>query len=66
MEAVQPKQPQPIPLASRDPVVVKIHVQSVIKAIVDEDGKAPSRELALAVTKLQEATMWIDEHLRIS
>lgn len=49
-----------------DPTIIKIHVMSCITALRDEDGKTKSRELALAVTKLQEATMWIDEHLRLS
>lgn len=53
-------------LSVNDPTMIKIHVQACISSLRDEDGKTKSRELALAVTKLQEATMWIDEHLRVS
>lgn len=53
-------------LGVNDPSMIKIHVQSCISSLRDEDGRTKSRELALAVTKLQEATMWIDEHLRLS
>lgn len=49
-----------------DPTLVKCHIESCISVLRDEDRRAVSRELALAVTKLQEATMWIDEHLRLS
>lgn len=49
-----------------DPTVTKMHVNACIASLKDEDGRAKTRELALAVTKLQEATMWIDEHLRLS
>lgn len=49
-----------------DPTMVKIHIESCITALRDEDGRSKTRELSLAVTKLQEATMWIDEHLRLS
>lgn len=50
----------------RDPTVIKIHIDACIRALKDEDGRCKTRELALAMTKLQEATMWIDEHLRLS
>lgn len=53
-------------LSVNDPCMLKIHVQSVITALRDEDGKTKTRELSIAVTKLQEAVMWIDEHLRLS
>jgi hypothetical protein len=49
-----------------DPTMIKIYVGACITSLRDEDGRTKSRELALAVTKLQEATMWIDEHLRLS
>ena len=51
---------------TRDTVVVRCHINACISALRDEDGKTKSRELALAVTKLQEASMWIDEHHRVS
>jgi hypothetical protein len=51
---------------SNDPTIVKIHLQSCITALRDEDGRSKTRELSLAVTKIQEAAMWIDEHLRVS
>lgn len=46
-----------------------IHIQmrdalaDMIRDIQGPDKRPPSRELALAVTKLQEARMWIDEHM---
>lgn len=55
-----------IQLSVNDPTMIKIHVQSCISSLRDEDGRTKTRELAIAVTKLQEATMWIDEHLRLS
>lgn len=53
-------------IGTNDPTMIKIHVMSCIASLRDEDGKAKSRELALAITKLQEAVMWIDEHQRLS
>jgi hypothetical protein len=65
MENEQIPQP-PIATLDRDPCLIKCHIDACISALRDEDGRAKSRELALAVVKLQEATMWIDEHLRLS
>lgn len=45
---------------------IKSQIRLCITAMRDEDGRTKSRELALAVTKLQEAVMWIDEHLRVN
>lgn len=59
------ERPQVQPVDS-DPTLVKCHLESCILALRDEDGRSKTRELSLAVTKLQEATMWIDEHLRLS
>jgi hypothetical protein len=53
-------------LSVNDPTAIKIHVQSCISSLRDEDGRSKTRELSLAVTKLQEAVMWIDEHQRLS
>lgn len=53
-------------LSVNDPTMIKIHIMSCISSLRDEDGKCKSRELSLAVTKLQEAVMWIDEHQRMS
>ena len=53
-------------LSVNDPTMIKIHVQSCITSLRDEDGKAKTRSLSIAVTKLEEAVMWIDEHLRLS
>lgn len=39
-------------------------IRAAIGELQDEDGRTKTRELALAVTKLQEATMWIEEHCR--
>lgn len=47
-----------------DPAEIKMHVNACLTALKDEDGRIKTRELALAATKLQEATMWIDEHMR--
>lgn len=55
-----------IQLSVNDPSMIKIHILACISSLRDEDGRTKSRELALAVTKLQEATMWIDEHMRVS
>lgn len=38
-------------------------VKACRTALIDEDGRSKTRELALAVTKLQEAQFWIGEHL---
>lgn len=56
----------PPPNDERDPTRVKMHIDCCIRNLRDEDGRCKDRELSLAVTKLQEATMWIDEHLRRS
>lgn len=65
MPSDTPVQHDPIP-TPHDPTMIKIHIQSCISGLRDEDGKAKSRELSLAVTKLQEAVMWIEEHQRFS
>lgn len=51
---------------TEDPTIIKIHIQFCITNLRTKDGNTKSRELSLAVTKLQEATFWIDEHLRLS
>jgi hypothetical protein len=56
MAPVEPPKP--------DPAEIKMHVNACLTALKDEDGRTKTRELALAATKLQEATMWIDEHMR--
>jgi len=38
-------------------------LQAMIRDIQGPEKKAPSRELALAITKMQEARMWIEEHM---
>lgn len=57
---------QPTIALTNDTTVIMIHVQACIAALKDEDGKPATRELSLAVTKLQEAVHWINEHHRIS
>lgn len=57
---------QPTIALTNDPTIIKIHLNACIASLRDEDGRTKSRELALVVTKLQEATFWIDEHLRLS
>ena len=53
-------------LSVNDPTMIKIHIQSCITSLRDEDGRAKDRPMSIAVTKLEEAVMWIDEHLRLS
>ena len=61
-ETVHTPDPQPTTDAiDSDPVLVKCYVNECVRAI---SSGAKSRELSLAITKLQEAAMWIDEHLR--
>ena len=46
---------------------VKILAAICVGRIKDHgDGKPASRALSIAITKLEEATMWIDEHQRLS
>lgn len=66
MRPETPTQQPAVTLVSRDETVIKIHIDACHRALKDEDGRCKTRELALAATKLQEATFWIDEHLRIS
>lgn len=41
--------------------------RAVLDKMVEELRKAgASRELSLAITKLQEARLWLGEHLRVS
>ena len=54
------------PVIERDHSIIKIHLDSCMIALKDEDGRTKSRELSLAVTKIQEAMFWIDEHMRVS
>lgn len=49
-----------------DPVSIRAHIIALIQRLRDEDKRVKTRELSIAVTKLQEAAMWIDEHNRIS
>lgn len=66
MSVAETPNPRPSVSTPHDPTLVKIHIESCISSLRDEDCRCKSRELSLAVTKLQEATMWIDEHLRLS
>ena len=66
MPSETPVEQPAIELSVNDPTMIKCHINTCITSLRDEDGKTKTRELALAVTKLQEATMWIDEHLRLS
>ena len=61
-----PTEQPTVEAVDRDPTVIKIHIDACVRALKDEDGRCKTRELSLAVTKLQEATMWIDEHIRLS
>ena len=50
-----------------DVTALKCVTAAIIGRIKDHgNGKPASRELSLAVTKLQEVTFWIDEHQRLS
>lgn len=49
-----------------DVSIVRCNIEACIAALKDGDGRPKSREIALAVTKLQEAFMWLDEHNRVS
>lgn len=42
---------------------VQTTVERCIRGLQDEDGRTKTRELALAATKLEEASMWIRQHL---
>ena len=66
MPPEQPYERPQMQLGTSDPTMIKIHIESCISSLRDEDGKTKTRELSLAVTKLQEAVMWIDEHQRLS
>lgn len=46
-----------------DTTIIKIHVQEMVKNL---RNCAKTRELAVAITKLQEGIMWIDEHQRVN
>lgn len=59
-----PREQPKMELSVNDPTMVKIHIESCITALRDEDGRTKTRQLALAVTKLEEAVMWIDDHQR--
>jgi len=64
MPEQQPNE-QPTITLSNDLTMIKIHVNACVTSLRDEDGRVKSRELALAVTNLQQAAMWIDEHQRL-
>lgn len=63
MTSEQPIQNEPIPLTN-DTTMIKCHIESCIAALKDEDGRTKTRQLALAVTKMEEAVFWIDDHQR--
>lgn len=44
-----------------DPTALRALLQRVIKVLRGPDGRAKSRENALAITKLQEARFWLTE-----
>lgn len=58
--------PRPKVEVERDATAVRCNIEACIAALRDEDGKTKSREMSLAVTKLQEAFFWLDEHNRLS
>lgn len=59
------EQNQTVPL-NDDLTNIKIHIDAIVTTMRDEDGRVKTRELALAVTNLQQARMWIEEHQRLS
>lgn len=66
MPTETPREQPKLDLPLNGPTMIKIHIQSCITGLRDEDGRAATRPLSIAVTKLEEAVMWIDEHLRLS
>lgn len=46
---------------TNDPSSARSIVQELIKELRGKDGRAPNRETALAITKLQEAAFWLLE-----
>lgn len=44
-----------------DPTDARSIVQTLVKELRGKDGKPASREIALAITKLQEAAYWLGE-----
>ena len=64
--AMQVMEREPVEPPKPDPAEIKMHVNTCLTALKDEDGRTKTRELSLAATKLQEATMWIDEHMRVA
>lgn len=51
---------------TNDPTDCKVIIDELVEAIQGPDKRAASRELSLAVTNLQQARMWINEHQRLS
>lgn len=48
---------------TNDPTTLSTILQEMIDSLRSVDGKAPTREKALAVTKLQEARFWLIEDM---
>lgn len=46
---------------TNDPTDCKVIIREMVKRL--REGK-PTREMAVAITKLQEAEMWLNEHQR--
>lgn len=49
-----------------DPATIQMIARTCANKLQGDNGRATSRELALAATKLQEAALWIDEHIRLN
>lgn len=53
----------PLPKKVEDAVFDVLHNTSESLALLEEIGKMPSRELAIVMTKLEEAEMWLHNGL---
>ena len=51
---------------TNDPTDCKVIIDQLVEAIQGPDKRAASRELSLAVTNLQQARMWINEHQKLA
>lgn len=46
---------------NEDPFNARVIVQEIVKGLRGENGRGASREISLAITKLQEAAYWLGE-----
>ena len=48
-------------IKTADPMALRFVIGEIVKNLLGSEKKAKSREFALAVTKLQEASFWLAE-----